>query len=262
MNENNDNGLYRCLGTDYMLIPEHLRQLLLNAYDIHREKKEFLHPLEEGIKETYNQFRRANHWYDKRRSKDEEYRCLQILLKARRMVMNRMFNQTEETYKQFLQINDTLRDLSIKTWNKINALYKSWLNDEEAEWRNDCQVSGSIFAEGWLEIDTDGTGSDFDMMMQIIEEVGRRELFTVDFSGSPDFMLDNSIQWKDRRIDSCRLFSFGGPKPYGDFTMCSAFDTLYTDSLYCQQDILRIDMFWADVNITHQRIVTPQGELL
>ena len=134
------------------------------------------------------------------------------------------------------------------------------MKDEEADWRNDCQVSGRVFAEGWQEIGTDDTGSDYDTMIQIIEEVDRRELFTVDFSGSPDLNSTDFIQW-DNRIDSCRLFSFGGPKPYGDFTMCRAFDTLYTDSLYSNQDILRIKMFWADVDLTHQRIVTPQGEL-
>ncbi len=42
-----------------MLIPEHLRQLLLDVHDTHCEKKENLHPLEEGIKEAYSQFRKV-----------------------------------------------------------------------------------------------------------------------------------------------------------------------------------------------------------
>jgi hypothetical protein len=58
------------------------------------------------------------------------------------------------------------------------ALYEAWLKDEEEEWRNDCQVCGRIFAEGWEEKETatskenaDETGSDYDRMIAIIEEV-------------------------------------------------------------------------------------------
>lgn len=261
MIENDDNKLYMLFGTDYMLIPEQMRHLLLSVHDLHGEKQGYLLPLEEGIKDVYDKYRRADHWYDTGSSKSEERRCLQILLRARRRVLNKMFYLTKDTYNQFLQINNTLKDLSIKTRKKAVSLYESWLNDEEADWRNDCQVDGTIIAEGWQEIGTDETGSDYDTMIKIIEEIGSRELFTVSFSGSPDFKLKNIYQGLVQ-ITSCRLFSFGGPKPYGDFTMCRAFDTLYTDSLYSNQDILRIKMFWADVNFTHQRIVTPQGELL
>ena len=175
--------------------------------------------------------------------------------------MNKLFHMTEGYYNQFLRINNTLRDLSCKTCKKTESLYKSWLKDEEEDWRNDCQVSSSIIAEGWQETDTDETGSDYDTMMQIIEDVGKRELFEISFSGSLDFKINDLRQGKSP-IDSYRLFSFGGSRPYGDFIMCRAFNALYTESLYSNQDILRIKMFWADVNFTHQRIVTPQGELL
>lgn len=261
MIENDDNKLYMLFGTDYLLIPEQLRQLLLNVYDLHSEKKAYLLPLEEGIKDVYDKYRRADHWYDTGSSRSEERRCLQILLEARKRVLNKMFHLTEDTYNRFLQINNTLKDLSIKTRKKAVSLYESWLNDEEADWRNDCQVDCSIIAEGWQETGTDETRSDYETMIKIIEEVGRRELFTISFLGSPDFKLGNNYQ-ELAQISSCRLFSFGGAKPYGDFTMCRAFDTLYTDSLYSNQDILRIKMFWADLDFTHQRIVTPQGVLL
>ncbi len=261
MIENDDNKLYMLFGADYMLIPEKLHRLLLNVHDLHGEKQEYLLPLEEGIKTVYDKYKRADHWYDTGSSRNEERRCLQILLEARRLVLNKLFHLTEDTYNQFLLINNTLKDLSIKTTKKVASLYESWLTDEEADWRNDCQVDGSIIAEGWQETETDETGSDYDTMIKIIEDVGRRELFTVSFSGNPDFKLGNNYQ-ELAQISSCRLFSFGGAKPYGDFTMCRAFDTLYTDSLYSNQDILRIKMFWADVDFTHQRIVTPQGELL
>ena len=45
-----------------------------------------------------------------------------------------MFHLTEDTYNQFLVVNNTLKDLSIKTRDKIRVLYNSWLKDEETEW--------------------------------------------------------------------------------------------------------------------------------
>lgn len=261
MIENDDNKLYMLFGTDYMSIPEQMRHILLSVHNLHGEEQEYLLPLEEGIKTVYDKYRRAEHWYDTGSSRSEERRCLQILLEARRLVLNKLFHLSEDTYNQFLQINNTLMDLSIKTRKKVVSLYEAWLNDEEVDWKNDCQVEGRIIAEGWQERETDEIGSDYDTMIKIIEEISRRELFTVSLSGSPDFKLDNNLEML-AQINSCRVFSFGGPMPYGDFTMCRAFDTLYTDSLYSNQDILRIKMFWADVDFTHQRIVTPQGELL
>ena len=259
MIENDDNKLYMLFGSDYMLIPEQLRQLLLQVHDLHGDKKEFLLPLEEGIKTAYDSYRRVDHWYGS--TKCEERRGLQILLEARRQVMNKLFHLTEENYNQFLRINNTLLDLSCKTCKKMDILYRSWLKDEEEDWRNDCQVSGRIIAEGWKEEGTDETESDYETMMQIIEEVGNRELYESCFSGMPDCVINKLIECK-RPMDSYRLFSFGGPHPYGDFSMCKAFNKLYTESLYSKQDILRIEMFWADVNFTHQRIVTPEGKLL
>ena len=260
-------SLYQMFGTDYRFVPEHLRDVLLAAYDRHCDAVKVLQQIEEGVLEVYDQYRRNERW-DGWQTKGSERRCLQLLLGARKRLMNRMFHQTEETYRRFSEINDTLLDLSRKTCKKIVALYEAWLKDEEEEWRNDCQVCGRIIAEGWEEKETttgeenaDETGSDYDRMISIIEEVGERDLLHIEFSGNPDYTLGDEWNW-EREVDSSLLFSFGGAKPYGDFVMCRAFQHLYSESLYSCQDILRIKMFWADVALTHQRIVTPQGKLL
>ena len=254
-------------GTDYRFVPEHLRDALLAAHDWHCDAEKILRQIEEGILEVYDQCRRDECW-DGWQKKGGERRCLQLLLEARKRLMNRMFHQTEESYRRFSEINDTLLDLSRKTCKKIVVLYEAWLKDEEEEWRNDCQVRGRIFAEGWEEAEAsiddkkaDETGSDYDRMMGIIEEVGERDLLLIEFSGSPDYTLGDEWNW-EREVQSSLFFSYGGARPYGDFVMCRAFQHLYSESLYCPQDILRIKMFWADVALTHQRIVTPQGKLL
>ena len=259
--------LYQMFGTDYRFVPEHLRPTLLAAHDRHCNAVKMLRQIEEGVLEVYDQYRRDERW-DGWQTRNGERRCLQLLLKARKRLMNRMFHQTEETFRRLSEINDTLLDLSRMTCKKIVALYEAWLKDEEEEWRNDCQVCGRIFAEGWEEKETstgdeniDETGSDYDRMMAIIEEVGERDLLLIEFSGSPDYTLGDEWNWK-YEMQSSFLFSYGGAKPYGDFVMCRAFQHLFSESLYSHQDILRIKMFWADVALTHQRIVTPQGKLL
>lgn len=255
--------IYDILGMDYLLMTEEMRDIVLQSYNYNRklDDKQLLMHLEKAIKSVYCSYiKNDNYAVDKKMHGEKQ--CLRILLEQRRRLMNKMFSLTEETYNQFFTINNTLLDLSNKVKAKALALYKAWLNDEEDEWRNDCQVSGRIFAESWEEKETDETGSDYCTMMDIIEEIGERNLYEIDFSGAPD-IIPNSSTWKrEFNVSTVLLFSEGGQQLFGDFTMCKAFYMLYKDSLYSHYDILRIKMYWADVAITHQRIVTPKGELL
>ena len=255
--------IYQLLGIDYLTVPEDMRDLVVRSYSLKRDidRKQLLMQLEEAIKKVYDIYRETNSYHaDKKWNRERE--CLRILLEARRKVMNRMFCLTQDTYNKFFTINNTLLDLSKKVSKKVLALYDAWLKDEEAEWRNDCEVSGKIFAEAWEETETDETGSDYCSLMSIIEEIGERNLFGIEFSGTPDIVPDHTYNRWNYPTTSCWLFSGGGKLPFGDFTMCKAFYTLYCDTLYSHFDILRIKMFWADVAITHQRIVTQTGELL
>ena len=254
--------IYQLLGSDYLTVPEEMHDLVIQSYSLNRDidKKQLLMQLEEAIKKVYDIYRKTSS-YNADKKWGEERECLKILLAARRKVMNRMFCLTQDTYNKFFTINNTLLDLSKKVRKKVLALYDAWLKDEEAEWRNDCEMSGRIYAGEWEETETDETGSDYCSMMNIIEEIEEiyeRDLFSIEFSGAPHI-----IPYMDYPIMSCLLFSDGGKQPFGDFTMCRAFCRLYRDTFYYSHfDILRIKMFWADVAITHQRIVTPTGDLL
>ena len=258
---NNDiTRIYGLFGMDYLSIPEDMRDIVLQSYERNVDGKQLLAQLEDCIKKVYGSYKKNYNYAVDQRMYGEK-RCLQILLEARRYVMNKMFCLTEDTFNQFVTINDTLLDLSKKVGDKVLALYNAWLKDEEAAWRNDCEVDGTISAEGWEENETDETGSDYCAMMKIIEEVGDRDLYKIEFSGCPDRIPDHSCEW-NFSTTSARLFCGGGEQLFGDFTMCKAFYRLYKDSLYSHYDILRIKMYWADVALTHQRIVTPRGELL
>lgn len=252
---------YDLLGSEYLLIPEEYREIVCSAYKPKIENcKELIEALEAGIKSVYDRYTTADKTGIVRSSRADK-RCLQIMLLARRHVMNRMFTNDENTFNQFKALNQTLLDLSETLRKKILSLYQAWLDHEEDEWRNDCNVEGTIIAEGWKEAEGDDTGSDYSTMMSIIEDVTEIPLLQIMFSGSPDNRIDGSYRWSWGIEGNC-YFSCGGPKSHGDFVMCTAFNHLLTGSLYSHQDILRIEMFWADATITHQRIVTPQGDYL
>ena len=259
---NNDlTRIYSMFGMDYLSIPEDMRDIVLQYCERNADGKQLLAQLEDCIKKVYGSYKKVDYYAAEQRMHGEK-RCLQILLEVRRRVMNDMFCLTEDTYNQFVTINDTLLDLSKKVGDKMLALYNAWLKDEEAAWRNDCQVLGRIFAESWEENETDETGSDYCAMMEIIEEVtDNRDLYIIEFSGCPDRIPDHSYEWKFSPTTTW-LFSEGGRLLFDDFTMCKAFYRLYKYSLYSRYDILRIKMYWADVALRHQRIVTPKGELL
>ena len=142
------------------------------------------------------------------------------------------------------------------------VLYDSWRKAEDEAWKNDCQVYGKINAEGWNEdMPSDETGSDYESMIEVIEDVGNRELFRIDFSGNQERTLDDLKDW-GYTIYAERDFWYGEECPYGTFPMCYAFNKLYYDLLYSHYDILHIGMYWADVAVINQRIVNPQGKLL
>lgn len=251
---------------DLKYVPGKYHELVRMAYDDVPDRRDLLRQLEETIKECYPVYRKndVSHIdsnYRVRSYKINERRCLLVLLAARRNLMDRLFVMTEDAYRQLETINGTLTGLSREAVRKTRALYEAWLENEEPAWRYDSQVYGRVIAEGYEEKPADGTVSDYATMSEIIEDVAERELFRIEFSGSPDRIPDKSFVW-DYPVISDEEFCYRVESPFGSFPMCHAFETLYRDTMYSSQDILRIAMYWADVAVIHQRIVNPQGVLV
>lgn len=251
--------LDECLA-DFSFMQKDVINILKESYNPSTDDKLLLMRLEKDINKAYNLYVKEKYKIAGLRVRGWK-QCLQTLLEARKRVMDRMFCLTEESYNRFFTINNTLLDLSEKVIDKIFALYNAWLKDEESEWRNDCNVSGTIIAEAWENKGIDKTGSDYNTMMDIIEEVGNRNLFEIGFSGCNDHTSNEILKLRYDTM-SALMFCMKEKPLFGNFEMCRAFCKLYKDSLYSKYDILRIKTYWADVAITHQRIVSPEGELL
>lgn len=234
------------------------RQLLGEASQRRNtNRRELLAEIETAIKAEYDAYCTEDITGIRRNPSGK--RCIQILLEARKRVMNKMYVLNEEDFDHFKTINTTLFDLTSKLVGKLYAIYRHWLDNEEVDWNKDCEVCGKVIAEGWKKKGNDDTGSDYNTLLPIIEDMTDSPLFKIEFSGSQDRKIDDIKGIYFHPASGGHLFSFGGPQPFGDFVMCSAFDHLLIDSYYSRQDILRIELFWADADITHQRIVTSEG---
>lgn len=255
---------YHCFGIDYELLPKHILPALEVAHTRMRGANNWpkiLQDVESCIKEVYDQDRKQRPYYCNR-IREENKQTLHLLLTERKYILNEMFNLTQETFEQFQTINRNLLDMHNRMVDKMAALYSNWLEHEEDGWQNDCQVKGKIIVEQVKEdYPDDGSDSDHEWMMNLIEELSGNRLIDIEFSGCPDKSCDRfhlNLEHDQPNI----YFSGGGEKPFGDFLMCRAFQNLEFESLYAPQDILRIAYYWCDVALEHQRITNEKGDLL
>ena len=253
---------YLHLGSSYQLLPEKILQPILILHSQHRgvNNKKILCEIEASIKEEYEKDKRLRYepW---NRNENRTQETLKILFQERKHALSRLFTLSQESFEAFKTINDNLLDMYNRMVDKMAGLYSAWLTDEEEGWRNDCNVCGKIIVEQTRDdYPADDTGSDYEWMMERIEELDGNDVLEVEFSGAPDICCDRYHLSLEHDCPNM-YFSLGGAKPYGDFVMCRAFRKLKFDSLYAPQDILRIKYFWCDVYLTHQRIINNKGEL-
>ena len=254
---------YHYYGMDFKLLPKHILPALGVAHSRSRDTNwpKLLHELENCIKEVYLQDIKQRPDYCIR-IREENAKTLKMLLDERKHILKEMFHLTQETFDRFKAINSNLLDLHNRMVDKMAALYSNWLENEEDGWRNDCQVKGKIIVEQTKEdYPDDGTGSDYEWMMEIMEEISANQLIEREFSGCPDKSCDR-FQLDLKHNHPNIYFSGGGERPFGDFLMCRAFQNLEFESFYAPQDILRIAHYWCDVALVHQRITNEKGDLL
>lgn len=253
---------YNWYGAAYELLPKHILPALRVTHSMIQETNwpKLLLEVETCIKDVYD-----TAW------KTRPVRCIhigneaqtsiEILLEERKHILREMFHLSQETFEQFKVINDNLLDLHNRMVDKMAGLYASWLTDEEEGWRNNCQVKGRIIVEQTKEdYPDDGTGSDYERMMEIMEELSKNKLIEKEFSGQPGNTCDQLNFYLEHGRPTT-YFSVCGEKSFGNFRMCSAFQALVFNSPYAPQDVLRIAHYWCDVALVHQRITNEKGDL-
>lgn len=183
------------------------------------------------------------------------------LLHERKQLMNDLFELTEDSFLRFQSLNATLLDQTNRLYKKMGQLYRQWLTDEEDEWNNECEMEGAIMVGTTMDFMPDSTGSCCWQMMDIIDRVGGDNLLRLNFTGNRDEPFDESGWGLAEERPTHHFNKDGAEQPYGDFLMCKAFERLQMDSLYAKQDILQLDLIWANAGIVHQRVVNPEGKL-
>ena len=252
---------YKHFGTDYHLLPEKILQpiLILHLGEGVNYKK-LLCEIETCIKEEYEKDKRMRlePWS---RNKERVRETLKLLFSERKFALRQMFTLTQESLDAFKAINDNLLDMYNRMVDKMAKLYTAWLTDEEDGWQNDCQVCGRIIVEQTKDdYPDDGTGSDYEWMMERLEELEANNILENEFSGERNRSCDRYQLGLEHDIPNIH-FNFGLTEPFEDFLTCRAFRELQYESLYAPQDILRLKYYWCDVYLTHQRITNDKGEL-
>ncbi len=219
--------------------------------------RKVLHEFEDCIKDVYKKNKKflSEPW-----NKNEKT-CKKVLemlfLERKNILMKEFFDYSEKSMQQLSQINNTLLELEEKMKIKMKKVYTGWLENEDAEWRNDCNVSGVIHVNGMKEVSDDDSGSDYEWMLEKIEDIDGNIIMEELFSGSPSVSCESIPTFQEKDIEP----SFSIPGFDRNVKICRTFEKLYCHSLYSPQDILRIQYFWCDVDLTHQRIVNDKGDL-
>jgi len=254
-----DDDMYRHYGMDYLDVPRELWKVLSASHSFSRDlnSKKVLHEIEEALFAMDKGA--AGHIGDRIDCREmKKSKVARILLKERKHILLKMYNETQESFLQFREINRRLETLTNLMKEKLSSLYKSWLEHEDGSWRNDCQVVGRIKTECDTDgIPSDDTGSMYGTMLVMIEQYDGNELLHIEFSGKPD---RNGDEWfsQFQKEKPCWWFHVN-PSAYGNFLECRAFRNLWENSLFAPQDILRISTFWCDASVVHQCIVDKDG---
>lgn len=250
-----NNSLSKCNFHNRYLLYTHLPQSIVPPLMItyfsdneHVNWLKLLDDVEVSIKDTWKQHYGS---FDRKGQN-----ALKDLFSARKRIMQNLFTPSQESLVAFRQINDNLDDMQKKMVKKMMNLYSAWIKDEEQEWRNDCNLSGRILVEQTKEsFPDDGTGSDYEWMMEKIEFIRDKNLIDIFLCCTPETTPDQ-ILLEIENLTKGKELLFNN-----EFMMCYSFEKLYNNTLYAPQDILRIKHYWCEVALTHQRITNENGEL-
>lgn len=183
---------------------------------------------------------------------------VELLLKRRCDLLNRMFCPTAENIARFQIVNNHLRNLTLKACKKlaeINAVeyYMASPDDDNEE------------VEGWVRFvfndedsvikleDDDYYGSNFTLMIKALAELYQskgqeRIIYTRDGINR----LDDGQSWLEAPFDKWEA-------TFKDTVICYAIHDLTSHKAYSIPDLLRLDDFWTEARITFQSITRQDG---
>ena len=181
------------------------------------------------------------------------------LLNERQHLLNDMFVADEKAMLRFRGINERLFILTRQLFVRLNKLHDDLSSImTQQDFDDDYNLEGTLRfcfngEESVLELEDDERyGSDFRLMIKLISDVtyGRYEenIEDIHYGSHP---LDDGQSWNE--------YPFRGRKEFEDVIICHAVHQLTDHQLYSIPDLLRLNDFWAEVNLTIQSITDQKG---
>ena len=272
-------GLYLNFDTDYLCVDDcwaetYFQEKRFDALDFEGLKHELLE-VESIIKSIVGSSPERYYW-NYCRSRNRFDRRLIKLFEMRKDILDRMLLATEDEKQRFSTVDNLLHDLTKKMYKRTANLYRSTIGngDEAYDYNVDGWVSYYIDYDGeWSnvrELDTDVTyGSDFKYMMMCAYQqqelsvkrgmpmrivscfIGHKKEHTPNVTDEELGMVDpfDGESWYVTRY---------AKHPMSDKKICYAMHKLLTDSLLSIPDILRIEWFEVESQITSQYTKSPE----
>ena len=230
--------------------------------------KEELEGIESRIKSIVGKSPERYYW-NLCRCRTRFDRELIVLFEQRKDILNRMVMSTEDERKRFSAVDELLHDLTKKMYKRTTNLYRSTIGngDEAYDYNVYGWVSYYIDFEDYVMMpfklpETDDIyGSDFKYMMSCAYQ--QQELSIKE--GMPMQIVSCIIKHKkeytpevtDEKLETVDPFdgeswyvTHYSDHPLCDHKICYAMHRLLTDSILSIPDILRIDRFEVESQIT------------
>ena len=179
----------------------------------------------------------------------------------------------------WLGVNDRLYDLTKKLYEKTYALYKAILrNGYDPDFDDDIMVLGTLtyLVDSWEDPETGDPGSvlkmeedqeygsDFQWMMGLIDNLTEmkemKACVRIGFSYNPMHNPDMTAEQLGivNTLDDGRSWDHQGI--FKGLCICNAIYELTSNNLYSYPDVLRMNDFWCEVQITHQLLTDLKGK--
>ncbi len=206
--------------------------------------------------------------------KDKE--MLRTLLIERRHLLNSMFLCSPAEMTRLKDVNDRLYDLTKKLYEKTHSLYRAILQTGyDPDFDDDIMIEGTLkyVVDSWDDGDSvlsmaedEEYGSDFTWMMGLIDclsdikelSVCARTFTSYDIKDRPDMTQKELGLYDD--LDDGQSWDHGHHSCLDDICICHAIYNLTDNNLYSYPDVLRMNDFWCEVQVTHQLLTNLKGE--
>ena len=256
-----------------------LKIMLVMTKDVCICRKTFIKPLDfQKLQETESEIKRRvgtdiYMFFNKHTEYDEEYAKVKELLSVRQSLLDDMFLATPEEINRLEHVNTLLGDSTKKMFRRTASLYRTLLSSyRDKEFDDDYEVIGSLKcnvdydSEGEcygtvLKLDNDKFyGSDFGYMIALVNgmqdvenivecHINYKETHTPNMSDKDLDCYDHwddGVSWNEGQLNR---------KELEHICICYAIHVICVHNEYSLPDLLRLNDFWVEAQITCQHFV-------